>query len=162
MALLRLDEEIKPGGRLEGCVGSDERGAEAWSNSAIVVGGGEERVKTKSQKGGIYRTWMVSKFRLLVWVARWMGVPFSGKGIGRKASGLGHVELRIHCPVESWASGLGLRGEILARGMSHGKQQVIGIMEQRRSSLGKRGWVEGETSGKHSICDSRGPWWEGS
>lgn len=38
MALLRLDEEIKPRGRLEGCVSSDERGAEAWGDSAIVVG----------------------------------------------------------------------------------------------------------------------------
>lgn len=50
MALLRLDEEIKPRGRLEGCVSSDERGAEAWGRQCHCGGGGEEKVETKSQK----------------------------------------------------------------------------------------------------------------
>lgn len=79
------------------------------------------------------------------------GGPILWGGNGGKGEQLvlGHVEMRIHCPVEIWASGLGLRGEIRARGMSHGKQQVIGIMEQKRSSLAERGWVEGETPGKH-------------
>ena len=70
------------------------------------------------------------------------GGPILGGGNGGKGEQLvlGHVEMRIHCPVEIWASGLGLRGEIHARGRSHGKQQVIGIMEQKRLGGGRNPW----------------------
>lgn len=58
---------------------------------------------------------------------------------------LEHVELTIHCPVESWETGLGLREEIHAGVIRHPKQRVIGSMGQgweRRSCLWERDWVE--------------------